>query len=267
MHCIVLDGNKPIPKETGWKAVHGAVENSELEWLKADLAWQPAGKPIIVGVHIPIVSSYPERRSTSPKDAPYWEMTNRTLLTDLFARHHVRLVLQGHMHENERTTIGGVEYVASMAVSGSWWMAGEGIERGVDNSPRGYRIVSVDGTVVTHRYQSSAESRTPKQGEFYGLDEPRAAAPESEFVFNCYDAPNDAVAAARLDDGSWQPMPASAVPSPFTGGLTMPHHYRLLADTTSLAFGPHTITVRVTLRDEEIAKESGTFRIEPSPRR
>jgi len=40
LHCIVLDGNKPIPGQSGWQAVHGAVEGSELEWLKADLAAQ-----------------------------------------------------------------------------------------------------------------------------------------------------------------------------------------------------------------------------------
>ena len=45
IHCIVLDGNKPIPQQVGWKAVHGAVEGSELEWLRADLAAQPKGKP------------------------------------------------------------------------------------------------------------------------------------------------------------------------------------------------------------------------------
>ena len=114
VHCIVLDGNKPLPGETGWKAVHGAVEGSEMAWLEADLAAQPAGKPIIVGVHIPIVSTYPERRRHSPKDAPYRETTNDKALTGLFARHKVRLVLQGHMHENERITIGGVEYVESI---------------------------------------------------------------------------------------------------------------------------------------------------------
>ena len=231
LHCIVLDGNKPLPGETGWQAVHGAVEGTELEWLRADLALQPPGKPIVVGVHIPIVSSYPERRSTSPEDAPYWEMTNREVLTDLFAQHHVRLVLQGHMHENERTVIEGVEYFSSISVSGSWWQRGEGLERGVDNSPRGYRIVSVDGVSVTHRYQSSAESRTPNGGEFYELGSPRVASAASEFVFNCYDAPNAATAVAHIDEGPWQPMPTFAAPSPITAGLTMPHHYRLITDT------------------------------------
>ena len=259
LHCIVLDGNKPIPGQSGWQAVHGAVEGSELEWLKADLAAQPRRKLIVVGVHIPIVSTYPERRSTSPENAPYWEMTNRNVLTELFTRHGVRLVLQGHMHENERTSIGGVEYACSISVSGSWWKARTGFERGVDNCPRGYRIVSVDGQTLTHRYQSTAESQVARRGEFYDLDQPLSAGEDTAFVFNCYDAPNEATAVARIDDEPWQPMPAFAAASPATGGLTMPHHYRLIADTTDMTAGRHTISVRVEFSDEDTVRASSPF--------
>jgi len=259
VHCIVLDGNKPIPEQSGWKAVHGTVEASELAWLIADLAAQPEGKPIVVSVHIPIVSSYPERRSHSPKNAPYWEMTNSEVLTELFAQHDVRLVLQGHMHENERTTVDGVEYVESISVSGSWWKSGAGMERGVDNCPRGYRIVSVDGDKITHRYQPSCESRVDRQGEFYGLDKSLVMGERSEFVFNCYDAPNGATAAARIDDGAWQSMSAFTAPSPATAGLTMPHHFRLVANTTTLQPGLHTIQVRVTWPDGTVVTETARF--------
>jgi hypothetical protein len=259
VHCIVLDGNKPIPEEEGWKAVHGAVEGSELAWLEADLAAQPPGKPIIVGVHIPIVSSYPERRQHSPKNAPYWEVTNDQVLTDLLARHHVRLVLQGHMHENERQTVDGVEYVASISISGSWWKAGEGFERGVDGSPRGYRIVSVDGTRVTHRYRSSGESHVDRRGEFYGLEDSIRPGPETAFVFNGYDAPNGSTAKARIDDGPWQPMPPHAARSATTPDLTMPHHFRLVADTTALATGEHTVEARVRWPDGTVVTERDRF--------
>lgn len=260
-HCIVLDGNKPIPHEEGWKAVHGAVEGSELAWLEADLAAQPRGKPILVGVHIPVVSTYPERRQHSPKNAPYWELTNDRSLTELFSRHGVRLVLQGHMHENERETVGGVEYVESISISGSWWKAGEGFERGVDGSPRGYRIVSVDGTRVTHRYRPSGESYVDRQGEFYGLENPLAAGREAEFVLNAYDAPNGSTAEARIDGGRWQPMPAHAVTSPTTSDLTMPHHFRLAADTTAMEPGEHTIEARVRWPDGTVVTERDQFTI------
>jgi len=259
VHCVVLDGNKPIPREEGWKAVHGAVEGSEMAWLEADLAAQPAGKPILVGVHIPIVSSYPERRRHSPKDAPYWEVTNDKALTGLFARHGVRLVLQGHMHENERKTVDGVEYVESISMSGSWWKSGEGFERGVDNSPRGYRIVSVDGTAITHRYRSSCESHVDRQGEFHGLDRIPASR-QAELVFNCYDAPNGSTAQARIDEGPWQPMPAFAAVNKSID-LKMPHHFRLVTDTTALQSGLHTIEARVTWPDGTVVAERDEFAV------
>jgi len=261
LHCIVLDGNKPIPGRTGWQAVHGAVEGRELAWLKADLATQPAGKLIVVGVHIPIVSTYPNRRQTSPANAPYWEMTNAGKLTDLLARHHVRLVLQGHMHENERETVGGVEYVESISICGSWWKHGEGFERGVDNSPRGYRIISIDGNRLTHRYQSSAESRVAERGEFVGLSKPIAPSPTTSFRLNCYDAPNKSTVEARIDAGPWQPMQHWAAPSPATPGLTMPHHYRWTTSTARLRPGPHTISARVTFPDKRVVKVTQVFSV------
>ncbi|NQT16346.1 MAG: metallophosphoesterase [Planctomycetes bacterium] len=259
VHCVVLDGNKPIPQQEGWKAVHGAVEGREMAWLEADLAAQPAGKPIVVGVHIPIVSTYPERRRHSPKNAPYWEVTNDQALRDLFSRHGVRLVLQGHMHENERATVGGVEYVESISISGSWWKGGEGFERGVDNCPRGYRIVSVDGSKITHRYRPTSESYVDRRGEFSGLAGGVPASQRAEFVFNCYDAPNGSTAQARIDGGPWQPMPACPAPSVTTPDLTMPHHFRLTADTTTLDAGRHTIEARVRWPDGTVVSEGTGF--------
>ena len=260
IHAIVLDGNKPIPGLKDWKAVHGAVEGSELAWLRADLAAQPEGKPIVVGVHIPVVSTYPERREKSPEDAPYWEITNHEAITRLLARHRVRLVLQGHMHENERTTVDGVEYVESISLSGSWYQGGAGMERGVDGTPRGYRIVSVRGDKIVHRYRSSCESRVDRQGEFLGLGGRIRASRQAEFVLNCYDAPNGSTAQARIDQGAWQPMPAFAAINRSVG-LKMPHHFRLVADTTALGPGRHTVEARVTWPDGTAVTEQETFEV------
>ena len=263
VHVIVLDGNKPLPGENGWKAVHGSVEGSELAWLKADLEAQPTGKPIIVGVHIPVVSTYPERRQHSPDNAPFWELTNDDALTNLFSRHGVRLVLQGHMHENERITVGGVEYVETISICGSWWRAGTELERGVDGTPRGYRIISVDGTKVTHRYRPSCESFVDRQGEWYAVEQTLDEAAKTDFVFNCYDAPNSSTAEGRIDDGPWQPMPPHEMASKPTPDLTMVHHYRLSVDTSKLTSGGHKITARVTWPDGTVVEESKSFSIGP----
>ncbi len=257
VHFIVLNGNKAMPGGQGNAAVHGAVEGSELVWLKADLAEQPDGKPIIVGVHIPIVSTYPARR-TDLDDGPFWESPNDRMLTDLFARHGVRMVLQGHMHENERITLGGVEYVESVSLSGSWWHGGEGFERATDGCPRGYRVVSVNGTEITHRYRSSCEARGDHQGEFMGLRDRIGATAKMTFTFNCYDAPAGSTAQARLDGGTWRSMTSIKYKS---SPVDKPHYFRLVADTASLGSGPHTIEARVTWPDGTVVVEKETFAV------
>jgi len=261
VHCVVLDGNKPLRGQQGWKAVHGAVEGSELAWLQADLAAQPAGKPIIVGVHIPIVTTYPQRREDNTDDAPYWEMTNRRQLTELLARHKVRLVLQGHMHENERLTVDGVEYVASISISGSWWKAGAGFERGVDGVPRGYRIVQVDGDRVTHYYRSSCESYVERQAEFCGLSAPVTADKPIDIVLNCYDAPHGSQAQARVDEGSWQPMQLVPARSVTTPTLTMPHHFGLRLPPGCISPGEHRLEAEVRWPDGTVVRERHVLRV------
>jgi len=255
VHFVILNGNKPMPRGRGNARVHGAVEGRELAWLRADLAAQPEGKPIVVGVHIPIVSTYAARR-TDLDDGPFWESPNDKLLIDLFSRHKVRLVLQGHMHENERITVGGVEYVSSVSLSGTWWHSGRGFERATDGCPRGYRVVSVDGTKITHRYRSSCESRVERRGEFVRLRDRIEARRGVSFTFNCYDAPNGSTAAARFDDGPWRPM---AQPKYRSSSIPKPHHFRLSADTTKLKPGKHTIEARVVWPDGTIVVGKGMF--------
>ena len=260
VHFIVLDGNQPKPTGGGH---YGLVKGSELAWLKADLAAQPEGKAIIVGVHIPIVSTYPDRRTDLKREkAPFWQLPNDKLLTDLFTRYGVKLVLQGHMHENERITVGGVEYVESISMCGTWWKNQDvkGMERGVDGCPRGYRIVSVDGTKVTHRYRPSCESYVDRQGEFIGLRDRVAVGGKLDFVFNCYDAPNGSTAEARIDAGDWRPMKTINYGStPFT----KPHHFRLITSAKGLSFGAHTVEARATWPDGTAVVEKKRIEVVP----
>ncbi len=256
VHFIVLDGNRPIP---GGSNFYGLVDGSELAWLKADLAAQPKDKPIIVGVHIPIVSTYPARRTDLKREeAPFWQLPNDRVLTKLFAQHSVKLVLQGHMHENERITVDGVEYVESISMCGTWWKdrTVDGFERGVDGCPRGYRVVSVDGTKVTHRYHSSCESHVDRRGEFIGIKDRAVVGGKIEFVFNCYDAPNGSTAEARIDGRTWRPMKTVNYRST---SVTKPHHFRMAIDTSGLQPGPCAVEVRVTWPDGTVVVEKKTI--------
>ena len=264
VHCVTLDGNTVVERE-GKNTVDACINGSQLRWLEADLAATPPETPVLCAIHIPIVSTYIERRGggSFPETfpiAPQFSAARAAVLLEILRAHNVPLVVQGHAHENERATVKGIEFVSTISVCGSWWRAKEGIERGVDNVPRGYRVIEVRGGRIRHRYVSSAESKTTHQGEFEGLEAkvPRAAA--TPFLFNGYDAPNHAAAVFQIDGGTWQPMAA------FTGKggyvtMQMPHHFEAVTDTTGLATGPHTITARVTWPDAGPVEESAAFAV------
>jgi 3',5'-cyclic-AMP phosphodiesterase len=262
VHFITLDANTVVPRQ-GKNTVDACLDPVQLTWLKADLAAQAQQTPIICGIHIPIVSSYIQRRGggSFPKDfplAPQFSPTRAEALIELLAQHNVKLVLQGHAHENERSTVQGIEFVSSISVCGSWWRSGEGFERGVDNVPRGYRIIEVRGGRIRHRYVSSGESKVERQGEFVGLGKPIIPSKRSTIVFNCYDAPNGSTAKAHINGGPWTAMQAYTEKGGYVS-MQMPHHFCLRADTTTLAPGRHSISVQVTWPDSTIVTEESGF--------
>ena len=264
VHFITLDGNTVVQRQ-GKNTIDACLDQHQMAWLKADLEAVPKQMPIICGVHIPIVSTYIERRGGGafPKDfpiAPQFNKSRAEELIDLLAQHNVRLVLQGHAHENERTTVRGIEFVSSISVCGSWWRSGEGFERGVDNVPRGYRVIEVRKGQISHRYVSSCESKVDRQGEFVGLENPVKASQSTRIVFNCYDAPNGSAAHVRIDSRPWMPMEKYVE----TGGyvnMQMTHHFGLRIDTMELNTGRHRIVAKVTWPDGTIVKESADFTV------
>lgn len=262
VHFITLDANTVVQRQ-GKNTVDACLDPEQMTWLKADLAATTEQTPIICGVHIPIVSTYIKRRGggSFPADfpiAPQFNPARTEELIDILSQHNVKLVLQGHAHENERNTVRSIEFVSSISVSGCWWRSGEGFERGVDNVPRGYRIIEVRGGRVTHRYVSSAESKVECQGEFMGLDQPVMPAKQSTIVFNCYDAPNGSTAQARIDADPWIPMREYREKGGYVN-MQMPHHFCLGKDTTTLTPGRHRITAQVTWADGTVVTEEAGF--------
>ncbi|MEJ2701698.1 MAG: metallophosphoesterase [Sedimentisphaerales bacterium] len=264
VHFITLDANTVVGRE-GKNTIDACLDPRQMAWLKSDLEAVPEQIPIICGVHIPIGSTYIERRGggTFPEDfpiAPQFNESRAKALVDLLASYNVKLVFQGHAHENERMTVKGIEFVTSISVCGCWWSSGEGFERGVDNVPRGYRIIEVRQGLISHRYVSSSESKVDRPGEFVGLDDPVKPSKSMAFVFNCYDAPNGSTAEARIDSGPWVRMQRYTEKGGYVK-MQMPHHFILRADTTQLVPGKHRITARVPWPDNTIVTETSGFTV------
>ncbi len=146
VHFIVLDSIGL----TDDRAYEGRVDVEQLTWLKNDLNTLPASAPVIVSVHIPLVTafgSYVPQPAAPPKHHGM-SVANSSEVIALFEGHNVLGVLQGHTHINETVVWKGVPYFTSGAVSGNWW---RGTRMG---TPEGFTVVEVKGGKLSTRYET-----------------------------------------------------------------------------------------------------------------
>jgi 3',5'-cyclic AMP phosphodiesterase CpdA len=145
-HFIVLDSIQPTDDRL-WDA---RIDPAQLTWLKDDLQQTGATTPIIVTVHVPLVSAYPTW-GEKPTPGKYSTLTvgNAPEIVSLFDAHNVAAVLQGHLHLNEVVSLKRTKYITSGAVCGNWWRGARFGE------PEGFTVVTArsDGTITT-RYES-----------------------------------------------------------------------------------------------------------------
>lgn len=145
VHFVILDSIGV----TADRAYEGRIDAVQLAWLKADLAAQPAGTPIIVVTHIPLVSAIADYMD--PADLPTHHaltVANAHEVLPLFDDVNVIAVLQGHTHVVERVEWHGVPYITGGAVSGNWW---HGTRLG---TPEGFMVIDVADGRVTPRYET-----------------------------------------------------------------------------------------------------------------
>ena len=146
VHFIVLDSIGYTPE----RGYYGLIDPEQMTWLKADLAKTGAVTPIIVTVHIPLISAYAKYNKPPATPAKYESLTvsNAYEVYPLFKGHNVLGVLQGHTHVNERVEWQGVQYITSGAVSGNWW---QGTHLG---SAEGFTVCTVRGGKLMTRYET-----------------------------------------------------------------------------------------------------------------
>jgi Icc protein len=125
----------------------GNVDQQQLEWLRGILSQTPKNMPIIVTVHIPLVSAftdiYPPKEGfpTGPS------VRNRTEVLSAFNEHNLKFVLQGHLHWFEDLNIEGkTRFITGGAVAGrpSW--------KGNRHGPRGFLKFNVSGDMASYEF-------------------------------------------------------------------------------------------------------------------
>jgi 3',5'-cyclic AMP phosphodiesterase CpdA len=146
VHFIVLDSIGI----TDDRAYEGRIDQPQLDWLASDLRGLATGTPVIVSVHIPLVTAFGSYVPMPAVPAKHNGMTvsNAYQVISLFEGHNVLGVLQGHTHINETVTWKGVPYITSGAVCGNWW---HGTRMGV---PEGFTVVQVKDGKLSTRYET-----------------------------------------------------------------------------------------------------------------
>jgi len=148
----VLDDIQP----TSDNRYQAYLDDAQRAWLEADLQAKPNDMPAVAVCHIPILSvtvldtGGMWREEENAYYIPSRQMARGALdLTQLFARHNVKLALSGHTHRVDRVEYRGVTFICGGAVCGAWWR-----ERAYRGFPAGYGLIDLhpDGT-FDYRFQ------------------------------------------------------------------------------------------------------------------
>lgn len=142
-------------------AYRARITEPQLEWLENDLARVPEDRLVFLAMHSPL-------ETVASPDSPSANTSNRReLFRILRGRDHLYSVA-GHTHTNEHHYFdeddgfpgpGEFHHHVLSAVSGSWWsgpLDADGIPSSVqrDGSPKGYHVLTIDGTELSIRYKA-----------------------------------------------------------------------------------------------------------------
>jgi 3',5'-cyclic-AMP phosphodiesterase len=118
-HFIILDS---IQVTGGDEKYKGMIGFEALEWMKRDLSGVAPGTPIVIALHLPLLTTFYSATEGGTSSAP----DNRVVVNNLdvlkiFEGHNVILVLQGHLHVKELLVWRGTTFITGGAVCGKWW--------------------------------------------------------------------------------------------------------------------------------------------------
>jgi len=125
----------------------GGIDTEQIEWMKAQLADIDPKTPIVISLHIPLLTTEAQiLRGATAANEPGEVVVNSKEVIDLFKNHNLELVLQGHLHYYETLFVFGTSYITGGAVSGAWW---EGPYLGTEE---GFVLIKVKGEEVSWEY-------------------------------------------------------------------------------------------------------------------
>lgn len=117
-YFIVLDG-VGITRE---RLYNGYVDTEQIEWLKKELLKIGNDSPVVICIHIPLLSI--EAQIALGPTEPFKNnsiVNNANEIREVLKGYNIKLVLQGHTHFLEDIKYDGIHYITGGAVSGSVW--------------------------------------------------------------------------------------------------------------------------------------------------
>lgn len=125
----------------------GGVDAEQVKWLKDQLATISPKIPIVISLHIPLLTTEAQiLRGATAANEPGEVVVNSKEVLELFKDHNLKLVLQGHLHYYETMHVFGIDYITGGSVAASWW---EGPYLGTEE---GFLLLNVNGDVVSWEY-------------------------------------------------------------------------------------------------------------------
>jgi hypothetical protein len=207
-HFLVLDPNDLVDGQQVFR-----IPDSQLEWLRQDLAYRPA-EPLLVFFHEP---------------TPSWD--NRTEVLNLLKQRQA-MMFCGHWHFDILMDSYGIPEQATSAICAEWWLGPS-----ADGKPFGYRIIDIDGEAISTLYKAIGEERV------IDITSPGAiASGEIELTAQLYGE------RGAIKEAYYSVDSGKAVAMQIEEGAVW-DTATALWDTTQLAAGYHTIAVEA--KDEE----------------
>ena len=155
-HPVWLD-LESIERGGLWEA---RVDEKQLGWLADDLKSVGPQVPVIIVIHVPLVTAFANYAERIAAKEKYNTLTvaNAPEVLAKFQGYNVIAVLQGHTHVTEFVEHKNTKFITSGAVCGNWW---HGPRLGV---PEGFTMVSLrDGKIATHYETYGFQSVDPRK--------------------------------------------------------------------------------------------------------
>lgn len=142
-HFILLKSIEQTPS----RGYEGRISDVQMEWLKNDLSKVGDETPVVVSVHIPLITAYGQWQEGGQQvNGAGSVITNGKEVLDLLRKKNLRLVLQGHQHYYEDLYMDGVHFITGGAVSSGWW------DGPVGTLEEGFLMVRIFGDKIRTEY-------------------------------------------------------------------------------------------------------------------